>query len=327
MSPCGKILFAVLVSLIAVGCGGRHRDVTVVKLGHVLDISHPVHHAMVYMAEKVAEKSGGRMRIDIYPSRQLGSERELLELLQIGSLGNAKTTTMVLEGFSPSYEVFTMPYLFRDREHYFNVLEGEVGKKLLLECQDFWLRGLCYYDSGSRSFYTKDKAIRTPDDLKGLKIRTPESPTALKTVNLLGGSATPIAWGELYSALQQRVVDGAENNPPTLYTSRQFEVCRFYTLDEHITVPDILVVGVHIWERLTAEEQNWLQEAALESYRFQKEIWQQASEEALEEIRQAGVEVIIPDKALFREKMLPLYEEYMKRPELSALIAQIQDTE
>ncbi len=298
-----------------------------VKLGHVLDISHPVHHAMEYLAERVAEKSEGRMRIDIYPSRQLGSERELLELLQIGSLGIAKTTTMVLEGFSPAYEVFTMPYLFRDREHYFNVLEGEVGQQLLLECQDFWLRGLCYYDSGSRSFYTKDKAIRTPDDLKGLKIRTPESPTALKTVNLLGGSATPIAWGELYSALQQGVVDGAENNPPTLLTSRQFEVCRYYTLDEHITVPDILVVSTHIWKRLTTEEQTWLQEAALESYRFQKEIWQKASEEALEAVRQAGVEVIIPDKSLFRQKVLPLYEEYMKRPELSALIAKVEETE
>ena len=120
---------------------------------------------------------------------------------------------------------------------------------------------------------------------------------------------------------------GAENNPPTLYTSRQFEVCRFYTLDEHITVPDILVVSVHIWKRLTAEEQNWLQEAALESYRFQKEIWQQASEEALEAVRQAGVEIIIPDKTLFREKVRPIYEDYMKRPELSSLITQIQDTE
>jgi tripartite ATP-independent transporter DctP family solute receptor len=281
---------------------------------------------MEFLAERVAEKSGGRMRIDLYPNRQLGSERELLELLQIGSVGIAKTTTMVLEGFSPLYQVYSMPYLFRDEAHFHSVLEGEIGRQLLLECEKFWLRGLCYYDSGSRSFYTKDRPVRSPEDLAGMKIRTPESPTALKTVNLLGGSATPIAWGELYSALQQGVVDGAENNPPTLLTSHQYEVIKYYTLDEHLTVPDILAVSTHVWKRLNPEEKQWLQEAADESYDYQKMIWKQASVDALLELEKAGIEIIIPDKAPFRRRVLPLYEEYKNQPEVFALIEQIRNS-
>ena len=327
-NPIGfSLLTLAICVLLLSGCGKSSESVRVIKLAHALDPVHPVHVAMVFLADRVYEKSGGQMRIDVYHSQQLGSERELLELLQIGSLGIAKTTTAVLEGFSPRYQVYGMPYIFRDREHFFKVLEGEIGRQLLLECEDFWLRGLCYYDSGSRSFYTKDAPIHHPDDLKGMKIRTPESPTAIKLVNALGGSSTPISYGELYTALQQGVVDGAENNPPTLLTSRQYEVISYYSLDEHTSVPDILAISTHVWRKLNSQERSWLQEAADESYEYQKTLFQEAIEESLKKLEEAGVEIVYPDKRLFREKVEGFYDDYKSQPEVYSLIKAIRAVE
>ncbi|MCB0437094.1 MAG: DctP family TRAP transporter solute-binding subunit, partial [Mangrovimonas sp.] len=165
----------------------------------------------------------------IYPNQQLGSERENLELLQIGSLDMTKVSVGVMENFAPKMKVFGLPFLFRDKQHAFNVLDGPIGKELLDEGEKYWLKGLCYYDAGSRSFYTKDKPVMTPEDLKGSKIRVMESVTAMDMVRSLGGAPTPISWGELYTSLQQGVVDGAENNPPSFYLSRHYEVCKFYS--------------------------------------------------------------------------------------------------
>src|SRR4030042_4649154 len=165
------ILVMCLIGLTVTGCRDQ-KKVRGLKLAHVLNINHPVHKGMVYMAEKVAEKSGGQMRVDIYPSGQLGgSERDLIELLQIGSLAMTKVSAAPLEGFVPKMKIFSIPYLFRDEEHLWKVLRGDIGAELLLAGEQYYLRGLCYYDSGSRSFYTKDKPIETPSDLKGLKIR------------------------------------------------------------------------------------------------------------------------------------------------------------
>jgi len=326
--PFTLFILTILIILTAciilnTGCGADKR-VKIIKLAHGLDPLHPVHQAMEFLAERVYEKSNGRMRIDVYPSEQLGSERECLELLQIGSLGMTKVSCSVLEGFVPAMSVLSLPYLFRDEEHHFKVLEGEIGKRLLLEGEKYWLRGLCYYDAGSRSFYMKEKPILSPSDLVGIKIRTQESPTSMKMVQALGGSPTPISWGELYSALQQGVVDGAENNPPSFHLSRHFEVCKFYSLDEHTAVPDVLLISTRVWEDLTAEFQKLLQEAADESAQHQKILWKKATQKALEEVQEAGVKIYYPDKKLFAEKVKPIYEEYKKQPEIYQLIQEIR---
>lgn len=324
MYRCAAGLAVIL--LLFSGCEAES-DVTVVKLGHGLDPVHPVHQGMVYMAEQVAEKSGGQMRVDIYPSQQLGTERELLELLQLGSLGMTKVTAAVLESFAPSYKAFSVPYLFRDRDHHFRVLEGEIGRELLEASQEYWLLGLAYYDAGSRSFYTKEVPIRSPDDLSGLKIRTLESKTQVDMVNMMGGSATPISWGELYTALQQGVVDGAENNPPSFYTARHYEVCKYYTLDEHTTIPDVLLISTIVWETLTPQEQQWLKEAAAESAQYQKVLWQEASDAALDSLRANGIEIITPDKQPFVESVQPLYEGFKAEPDVYDLIQRIRAVE
>jgi tripartite ATP-independent transporter DctP family solute receptor len=307
----------------ALGCGGG-RETAVIKLAHGLDVTHPVHRAMVRMAEIVAEDSGGSVRIDIYPSEQLGSERECVELLQIGSIGMTKVSASVAESFIPSFKVLSLPYLFRDRDHLFAVLEGEVGRALLLDGQGSRLRGLCYFDAGSRSFYTRDRRVDSPADLAGLKVRTQESATAMRMVRALGGSATPISWGELYTALQQGVVDAAENNPPSFYLSRHYEVCRFYSLDEHTSVPDVLLMSTRVWEDLDPRVQDLVQRAALEAAEYQKVIWAEASDEALAEVEAAGVEIIRPDKVPFQEAVTELIEEYRSQPAIWEWIERIR---
>jgi len=312
----------VLVSVVFTGCQAEN-DVRVIKLGHGLDVSHPVHKAMVFMGERLAEKSNGKVKLDIYPSQQLGSERECLELLQIGSLGMTKVSTGVLENFVPELKVLGLPFLFRDNAHRYNVLEGEVGEQLLDASIPQRLKGLTFYDAGSRSFYSKTP-IRTPEDLDGEKVRVMESQTAISMVQALGGSPTPIAWGELYTALQQGIVDGAENNLPSFYLSRHYEVCKFYTLDEHTAVPDELLISTLLWNKLSKQEQQWIKEAAVESRIYEKKIWHEAEMEALEKIQEAGVTIITPDKEAFRKRVEPLYQTYKEDPKMAKLIDEIQ---
>jgi tripartite ATP-independent transporter DctP family solute receptor len=312
--------------LAAAGCLPEEEQ-TVIKLGHALDPSHPVHQGMAYMAERVTELSGGQMRIDIYPSQQLCTERECMELLQIGSLGMTKVSAAIMENFAPSFQVLNLPYIFRDEAHRFRVLEGEIGERLLREGEPKRLLGLAFYDAGSRSFYTTRRPVNTPSDLAGQKIRVIESPTAMRMVSALGGSPTPLSWGELYTALQQGVVDGAENNPPSFYTSRHYEVARFYTLDEHTSVPDVLVISTVIWNTLTPQERQWLRQAAEESAEVQKELWRKATEEALRAVEAAGVTIIRPDTDLFAQQVEPMIESYRSNPAIYTLIQQIRAVE
>ena len=298
-----------ILSAILFSCQDKS-SVKVLKLAHVLDASHPVHKGMVYMAGKLVEKSQGKMRVDIYTSGQLGGERDLIELLQIGSLAMTKVSTAPLEAFVPEMKIFGIPYVFRDDEHRWKILNGPIGQKMLLSGEDYFLRGMCYYDAGSRSFYTKERPVQSPADLAGLKIRVMKSITAVKMVQSLGGSATPIPWGELYTSLQQGVVDGAENNPPSFYLSKHYEVCKYYSLDEHTAVPDILLMSTVVWNSLDAQQQQWVQEAIDESVEYQKKLWKEASDDALRAVQEAGVEVIYPDKTPFRQSVREMHESY-----------------
>lgn len=279
-------------------------------MAHSLDHTHPVHQAIVFMSERLYKLSGGTMRMDVYPSGQLGGERELMELLQIGSLAMTKVSTSPMEGFVPAMKIFNVPYVFRDSEHYWRFLNSDIGRELLLAGDAVNLRGLGYYDAGSRSFYTVDNPVRSPADLKGLKVRVQESQTALQMVSALGGSGTPVAWGELYTALSQGVVDGAENNPPSFYTSKHYEVSRYFSLNEHTSVPDIMVISSYIWSTLTEQQQRWVQQAMDESIVFQRQLWQTSTEEALAAVEEAGVEIIYPDKTAFMQAVEPMHEAY-----------------
>ncbi len=304
VATCGFALFLRGSKDVSVGGSAQ----VVLKLGHSLDVSHPVHKAMEFMNELLVELSGGTVEIDIYPSSVLGSEVQCIEQLQNGSLDMTKTSAASVENFLPEMSVFGLPYLFRDEEHYWAVLTSDIGKELLEAMQAKDLRGLCYYDSGSRNFYTKDKPIRTPDDLKGLKIRVMNSRTAMDMVKVLGAAPTPIAWGELYTALAQGAVDGAENNPPSFTTNKHYEICRHFSLDGHTMIPDVLIISTKTWQSLDPQVRKWVQQAADESSVFQRKLWKEKTIQSLEEAKADGVTIYEVDKTLFAEKVKPMYE-------------------
>jgi tripartite ATP-independent transporter DctP family solute receptor len=296
----------------------------VLKLAHGLDQSHPVHKGMEVLAQRLAELSGGSMKVEIFPNEQLGNETENIEQVQRGVLAMTKTSAAALESFIPEMAVFSVPYLFQDEAHCWRVLEGPIGEELLLVGKNHGIHGLCYYDAGTRNFYTIKTPIDTPDALKGLKIRVMKSKTSMDMVQALGAAPTPIPWGELYTALQQGMVDGAENNLPSFYSNRHFEVCRHFTRDAHTIIPDILMVSEKVWETLTPQEQEWLQQAADESARYQREIWADETEDSLAKVRELGVTIHDPDRQPFVDKVQAMHHSY-DRTDVGKMMARIKE--
>lgn len=277
--------------------------VKTLRLGHSLDAEHVVHKSLLIFKQHLEKVSSGEMQVEVYSSEQLGTQRDLVELLQMGSLAMTKVSIGMLEAFVPEMQVFNLPYVFRDKEHYWNTLNSDVGQELLESTTAVGLRGLAYFDEGSRSFYTCDKAVTTPDDLKGMKIRTMKSKSAVQLMTQLGASATPISFGELYTSLQQGVVDGAENNAITFYKARHYEICKNFTVDEHNSIPGIIIFSEIIWQKLNAQQQAWVKEAMTASVAFQKEQWIKDTEETYTLLREAGINIIYPEKKLFMDKV------------------------
>lgn len=318
----GILLF--VASVLLASCQ-KGEQATILILGHSLPTAHPVHNAIVYFADKVKENSGGQLEVKVYPNSQLGSEREVLELVQIGSVGMTKVSAGTMANFSPKYRVLGIPYIFQDEDHAWNVLEGDIGREILNSGQDFYLNGLVFYDAGSRSFYTKNAPIRTAADVKGLKLRVMNDQMAIEMVNMLGGSATPMSFGELYTALQQGVVDGAENNAPSVVSSNHYEVCKYYSLDRHTLLPDVLVIGMSVWNTLDEEEQSWIMDAATESLDEQKRLWDEAVEKDMKFLQEQGMEIIEPDADSFREATKPMKDRLRDDPVMGDLIARIEN--
>lgn len=296
-----RLIFYVLVTFIVSSCSPKE-ETKFLKLSHSLSLDHPVHQALVYFSQRVDDKSDGQLNIEIYPGGQLGSERQSLELLQLGGLAMTKVSSAVMENFSPRLRVFGFPYLFENAEHRYRLFDSDLGKQLLLDGERYWLRGLTFFDAGSRSFYTKETSIEIPDDLKGLKIRVMQSPTAINLIKSLGASPTPVSWGELYTSLQQGVVDGAENNLPSFYSSRHYEICKNLSMDEHSSIPDILVISTIIYDKLSSEEKRWIEEAAQDAAIMQRKLWKTAEIKALKAIQKEGVKITYPHKDVFKKE-------------------------
>ncbi|MBN2413972.1 TRAP transporter substrate-binding protein [candidate division KSB1 bacterium] len=319
-----QLIFLLFLIVWVFGCGTQN-SVKTLKLAHVLPTSHPVHQGMVHLADVLEKESNGQMKVDIYPGGVLGNERECLESLQIGSLDMTKVSSSVLENFVPSVAVLSLPYLFKDKEHRWRVFESGIGQKMLLDGEKVWLRGLCFYESGERNFYLVKDKVEIPQDLQGLKIRVMRSNISIKAVEALGAQSAPISFGELFTALAAGVVDGAENNIPTIHQSKHYEVCKYICMDGHSAPSDMLLISTHIWNRLTGQEKQWLNLAVKASVEKQKMLWEQSIRDALSAFEKKGVTVIWPDKAPFEKTVDPLYLE-MKRNKnpLYDLVVQIR---
>ncbi|MGR5142205.1 TRAP transporter substrate-binding protein [Photobacterium sp. DNB23_23_1] len=319
-----NVLTAVIGAALTFGATASAYAATTLKLSHNHPRDHAVHQAMDAMAKEVRALTDGEVRIRIYPDAQLGTQRESMELMQNGALEMVKTNAAELEAFAPAYAAFNLPYLFRDKSHYYNVKEGEVGEEILASSRDSGFVGVTYYDAGARSFYTS-KPINTPEDLKGMKIRVQPSPSAIAMVNALGGSPTPLAYGELYTALQQGVVDAAENNIPSFSLSRHGEVSKYFSLDEHTMVPDVLVISTKAYDGLSEEHREALKTASMNSMELMKKLWAESEAEERANAEKLGVTFVQPNKTAFVEAVQPMYDALeTSDPELNEIVERIQ---
>lgn len=295
----------------------------VLKLAHNLDQTHVVHQALDKMAKEVQEKSNGELKIRIYPSGQMGGPRETIELIQNDALDMTKASASEMESFVKEFSIFSTPYLFDNDEHFKKVLFGKVGKQITDKTQNSGFNVLASYVAGTRSFYAK-KPIHSPADMKGMKIRVVSTPTTNKLIELLGGSPAPIPFGEVYTALQQGVIDGAENNIPSYEQTRHVEVAKYYIEDQHTSVPDYLIISSKTWNKLDDNQRKILQEAAKNSEIYQQELWDKEVARAKEAAQKSGATFIQVDKQPFRDALKPLYDDFAKNPDLSKIIEEIK---
>ncbi|KAB8131049.1 TRAP transporter substrate-binding protein [Gracilibacillus oryzae] len=322
------ILLIMIVSLAA--CSNNETANTgdkskVVKLAHNMNEDHVIHQALTSFASKIEERTNGSITFEIYPNGILGNETEILEQIQNGSVDMTKVSAGALESFSQEFSIFSLPYIFTSDEHYRKVMESDVAQDIYQSTTEIGFRGLSYFDSGARSFYTTNRPIETPEDLEGLKIRVMNSKTAINMVEALGGTATPLSYGEIYTALQQGVIDGAESNPTALTTGQHGEVTDYFSFTEHTNIPDIVVISEKLWNSLTEEEQKIFEEVAQETREEHTELWNKALDEAVEQAKEMGVTFNDVNKEPFIEKVKPLHEEFMKDENIAELMERINE--
>lgn len=315
------LICASLFALLSAGATAAEK--VTLKLAHNLERSHVVHQAFEEMAKEVKQLSDGKMTIRIYPSSQMGSARETMELLQNGALDMTKGSASDLESFDNVYAIYNLPFLFKDQVHFNKVVFGEVGKEIMDSTKEKGFFALSAYVAGTRSFYAK-KPITKPEDLKGLKIRVQASPTTIKMIELMGGSPTPISFGEVYTAMQQGVVDGAENNVPSWVQTRHIEIAKVFSEDEHASIPDFLVISTKTWDKLTPEQQQILAKAATDSQLYQQKLWDKIDADTRAQAKAMGGEIVKVDKAPFRAAVQPLFDDFNKDPKQAALLAKFE---
>jgi tripartite ATP-independent transporter DctP family solute receptor len=281
------------------------------KLGHIADPQNPYAQGAQKFADLVAEKSGGTIKVEVYPSSQLGNQRDLVEGLTLGTLDLTMTSTAVLGNFHPQVAVFDLPFIFRDREHAFKALDT-VGMEIAKDLEEKGMKVLAYYENGVRNMTNNIRPIRVPEDMKGLKIRVMEQPIYIAMMKALGANPTPMAFGELFTALQKGVVDGQENPAAHIYTKRFFEVQKYISLTEHTYSAEPLVVSMITWNKLTPEQQTIIQEAAEEACDWQRQLAIDLENGYWDKIRESGKSEIITDvdKEAFREATAPVWKDF-----------------
>ena len=324
-----KVLMLVMAVLILAftGCGSSEQK-RIVRIGHNQSTSHPSHLGLVAFQEFINEKLGDKYVVEVYPSELLGSQTEMVQLTQTGAIDFVIASNAILETFSSNYGIFNLPYLFSSAEAYHAAMEDPtVTDPIFLATEDAGFIAVTWLDAGTRNFYTVDTPINSPADLKGLKIRVQQSPTNIKMMDLLGGSATPMGFGEVYTALQSNIIDGAENNEMALTDNGHGDVCKYYSYDMHQMVPDILLGNNAFLEGLSEEERAIFDEGFELLNQVQREEWTKAVEAAKEKAQNdQGVEFIYPDTAPFQEACAPLHEEVINGNEtLEAIYAKIQE--
>ncbi len=287
-------------------------EVTVLRLADTLTETYPATAGAVEFARLVEEYSEGRIVVELYLGGVLGSdEAAVVEQLQFGGIDIARLNISPVAEVAPMLNLLQMPFLFTTTEHMYEVIDSELGTEMLASVDGTGMVGLGLYEAGTRNIYNSTRPITSLADVEGLKIRVPQNSLMLDTFNALGAVATPLAFGEIYSALQTGVIDGAENNIPSYHQQSHYEQAQYLTMDAHTAPPEILVFSEVVFEKLSAEDQELVRQAALDSVVYQRDIFAVTEAEALEVVLEGGAEVVyIEDKTEFQEAVAPLYEVY-----------------
>ncbi len=304
------VLATVLVAMvIGAGVGEAQQKITL-RLASEHPNTTPNSKSFSFFAEELVKTSGGKVEVPLFFGGQLGTHAQIAEQTKIGSLEICHVNSVHLVGWLPEYSVFGMPFLFRDRGHYFAVLDGDVGKDLFLRLEKVGFKGLYWLDGGSRSTYTKPKPITSPGDFKGLKIRVQNDPVQIDTFKALGSSPTATAFSEVYSALQTGVIDGAENSATSVRNMGHFEVSKYFSLTEHMRLPDLLIMNLNTYNKLPADIQKAVMETSKKAEQFQRKAWADAEDADLKFIESKGMVINSVDKKPFIEASKPVFDKY-----------------
>jgi len=306
------IIISIFFILSAVGVESSwSQDKSVsLKLGHAVAPVHPYHLGAVRFAELVAQRTEGKVKVEVYPSTQLGNERDMVEGLQLGTIDLVVTSTGPVGGFVPKMFVVDLPFLFRDRDQAYRVLDGPIGRDLLSALSSKSIRGLAFWENGFRQITNNVRPIEKPADLKGIKIRTMENKVHLAAFRAFGASPTPMAWSEVYTALQQRTIDGQENPIAIIHDHKLYEVQKYLALTGHFYSPSLLLMSERSFNHLPRDFQKVIMDTALECAQYERNLLRQSEAQQLETLKAKGMQVTVPDKKPFQEAAAPVYKEF-----------------
>jgi tripartite ATP-independent transporter DctP family solute receptor len=306
--------------------GASAQQKMVLKASDVHPLGYPTVEAVVRMGQKLEKATNGRLTIQMFPSMQLGGEKEMIEQAQVGALAIARISVGPVGTIVDELNVFNLPFVFRDVAHMRKVIDGDLGKELLKKITDSpqtRLVGLAWMDSGARNVYNTKKPIRSVSDLKGLKIRMMGNPLFVDTMNAMGGNGVAMGMDQVYSALQTGVVDGAENNPPSFDSFGHYQIAKNYSITEHLIIPEILVFSKRTWDSLSKDDQALITKLSAEAQQEQRQLWDEREAQAMKKIKDAGIEVItFADKKPFQDAVKPVWDKYGAK--YDALVKRIQ---
>ncbi len=316
-----------LAALTLAGCSGGSGK-RIVRIGHNQSQEHPTHKGLLAFEEYIEENLGDKYDIEVYPSELLGSQTDMVQLTQTGAIDFCVASNAILETFSKNYEIFNLPYLFANEDAYHAVMDDtEITDQLFKSTASAGFEAVTWLDAGTRNFYTVNTPIESPSDLKGLKIRVQQSPTNVEMMRLLGGSATPMGFGDVYTALQSKIIDGAENNELALTDNGHGEVCKYYSYDMHQMVPDILIGNYSFLQELPEEDREIFEEGFKLINKVQREEWTTAVEKAKDKAQnEMGVNFLYPEQQPFVDACTPLHKSMLEsNPDIVPIYDAIQE--
>ncbi|WP_300361464.1 TRAP transporter substrate-binding protein [Fusobacterium sp.] len=321
-----SLILLLMCTLILTACG-KGQDKRIIRISHNQAQDHPTNIGLLAFEEFIESKLGDKYDVQIFPNELLGSQVNTVELTQTGAIDFAVASNAILESFDNIYQIFNLPYLFDSPEHYHAVMDDkELIEPIFTSTEKSGFEAVTWLDAGTRNFYTVKKPINTPKDLKGLKIRVQQSASNIRMMDLFGGAATPMGFGEVYTALQQGVIDGAENNELALTSNKHGEVAKFYSYNMHQMVPDILIGNLKFLNGLSPEEREIFNEGFILISKVQREAWGESVKKAkIHAEKDMNVKFIYPEVSAFKEKVLPLHQEVLNAtPKLKPIYDEIQ---